>query len=52
VRSTLIGAGVLGAVVTFAPLLIPSVRRVDAEPSEAVALEAPDLATHQPAPAG
>jgi DHA3 family tetracycline resistance protein-like MFS transporter len=41
VRSTLIGAGVLGAVVTFAPLLIPSVRRVDADPSEAVALEAP-----------
>ena len=34
VRSTLIGAGVLGALVTFAPLLIPSVRRVDADPPE------------------
>jgi len=40
VRSTLIGAGVLGAVVTFAPLLIPSVRRVDDDDRpEAVALE-------------
>jgi DHA3 family tetracycline resistance protein-like MFS transporter len=29
VRTTLIGAGVLGALVTFAPLLIPSVRRAD-----------------------
>jgi MFS family permease len=29
VRTTMIGAGVLGAVVTFAPLLIPSVRRMD-----------------------
>jgi hypothetical protein len=29
VRTTLIGAGVLGAVVTFAPLLIPRVRRLD-----------------------
>ncbi|HTX12030.1 MAG TPA: MFS transporter [Solirubrobacteraceae bacterium] len=29
VRTTMIGAGVLGAVVTFVPLLIPSVRRMD-----------------------
>jgi MFS family permease len=40
VRSTLIGAGVLGAVVTFAPLLIPSVRQVDEDRPEAVGLEA------------
>ena len=41
VRSTLIGAGVLGAVVTFAPLLIPSVRRVDDDGQpDGVALEA------------
>ena len=40
VRNTLIGAGVLGAVVTFAPLLIPSVRRVDDDPPERLALEA------------
>jgi hypothetical protein len=39
VRSTLIGAGVLGAVVTFAPLLIPSVRRVDGDRAEVAALE-------------
>jgi MFS family permease len=29
VRATLVGAGILGAVVTFAPLLIPTVRRMD-----------------------
>jgi DHA3 family tetracycline resistance protein-like MFS transporter len=39
VRSTLIGAGVLGAVVTFVPLLVPSVRRVDADPPESLTLE-------------
>jgi hypothetical protein len=33
VRTTLIGAGVLGAVVTFAALLVPGVRRLDSEPS-------------------
>jgi MFS family permease len=36
VPTTMIGAGVLGAVVTFAPLLIPSVRRMD-NPGEATA---------------
>jgi MFS family permease len=40
VRSTLIGAGVLGALVTFAPLLIPSVRRVDEDQPQTVPLEA------------
>jgi MFS family permease len=34
VRTTLIGAGVLGAMVTFAPLLIRSVRRMDDPDSE------------------
>jgi DHA3 family tetracycline resistance protein-like MFS transporter len=39
VRATLIGAGMLGAVVTFAPLLIPEVRRLDEEQPAARALE-------------
>jgi MFS family permease len=30
IRATLVGAGVLGAIVTFAPLLLSSVRRLDA----------------------
>ncbi len=33
VRATLIGAGVLGAIVTFAPLLIRGVRRMDGVPA-------------------
>ena len=35
VRTTMVGAGVLGAAVTFAPLLIRSVRRLDARPARA-----------------
>ena len=37
VRATLVGAGVLGAVVTFAPLLLPGVRAVDGVSPVAVA---------------
>ena len=32
VRTTLIGAGVLGAIATFAPLLIRGVRQMDGGP--------------------
>ena len=32
VRTTLIGAGVLGAAVTFAALLVPGVRQMDRSP--------------------
>src|SRR5262249_50543771 len=35
VRTTLVGAGVLGAAVTFAPLLIRGVRRMDGPPARA-----------------
>jgi len=40
VRATLIGAGVLGAIVTFAPLLLPAVRRMDAPERPTARLEA------------
>jgi Transmembrane secretion effector len=40
VRTTLIGAGVLGAIVTFAPLLIPAVRRMDDSKRTPTRLEA------------
>jgi hypothetical protein len=40
VRTTLIGAGVLGAAVTFAPLLIRSVRAMDAPERAAPRLDA------------
>jgi hypothetical protein len=39
VRTTLIGAGVLGAAVTFAALLVPGVRRLDSEPGRGPATE-------------
>ena len=46
-RTTLIGAGVLGAVVTFAALLVPGVRQMDA-----VLADATDPASAAPARAG
>ncbi len=46
-RTTLIGAGVLGAVVTFAALLVPGVRRMDA-----VLADGTESASAPPAPVG
>jgi hypothetical protein len=46
-RTTLIGAGVLGAAVTFAALLVPGVRRMDSVLADADA----DAASPLPAPA-
>jgi MFS family permease len=46
-RTTLIGAGVLGAAVTFAALLVPGVRQMDA-----VLADATDPASATPAPRG
>jgi MFS family permease len=43
VPATMIGAGVLGAVVTFVPLLIPSVRRMDSPEAATPRLESGTL---------
>jgi hypothetical protein len=45
VRMTLIGAGVLGAAVTFAPLLSSRVRRLDDTGAPGHLLEAPALSS-------
>jgi hypothetical protein len=46
VRTTLIGAGVLGAAVTFAPLLLRSVRYLDERDQAVARVEAPALHAH------
>ena len=43
-RTTLIGAGVLGAIMTLAPLLIPSVRHLDNTDASGPRLEEPPVA--------
>jgi len=42
VRTTLVGAGILGAIVTFSFLFLPGMRSIEREPASTEALEPPE----------